>query len=471
MTVDPEVDRLAQIDEIEFDAVVGNPPYGARKPDYKIPIYRRLYGMRRQDLEKGSVGTGDGDSYAMFFANGMERLREGGRMTLITNDSFRSLTTHAQLRRKILDRCKIVEILLTDTKHFQGVSFQFAGMAITTLEKCSDAGARAANEMRLVDYVREPADFANPPAWKVSTLRQAEYEALVETPFFVGVPREISGSAQQSERVGDVARGRVGLQTGEDGRFLAGVPRRFQGLDRVIDPAELAGPMTQQEQLRGIAERKPHWVPFAKGEGYGDYWRDPRVAIDWSEPSVAELERRSRWPSRTPRRTYFRNRRLFFKAGLTYSVISSGRVSVRVMPSGWIFGHKGSAIFAEAGACSELFLLGYLNSALVTYFMKRIVNTTATADIGYIEKLPYRRPDAETEQAVVSRVERIIAALKADPDADITDLRKEIDERIFDLFEIRSAREEVQRFYRTVGRAEQTGAEVEEVEAAQAASE
>ena len=53
-----------------------------------------------------------------------------------------------------------MEILLTDTKHFEGVSFQFAGMAITTLEKCSDEEPRRSNVMRLIDYVRDPKDYA-----------------------------------------------------------------------------------------------------------------------------------------------------------------------------------------------------------------------------------------------------------------------------------------------------------------------
>lgn len=83
--------------------------------------------------------------------------------------------------------------------------------------------------------------------------------------------------------------------------------------------------------------------------------------------------------------------------------------------------------------------------------MKKLVNTTATADVGYVEKLPYRRPLAEIEKAVVERVERIVAALQADPAAEIQPLRDEIDDLIFDLFEIRAARDEVRRFYQTVG--------------------
>jgi hypothetical protein len=171
------------------------------------------------------------------------------------------------------------------------VSFQFAGMAITTLEKRSDAGARRAHEMRLMDYVRDPKDFPAPPAERVQTLRQEEYEAFPETPFFVGVPREIFEAAKSSQRVRDVARGRV--------------ERRLIG-----------GP--------GLANQR--------------------------------------------RGTEGRNR---------------------------------------------------------------------------------------GQQAALGAVcERIVAALKADPDADVAGPRGEIDEAIFDLFEIRGSREEVRRFFETVGKVE-----------------
>ena len=60
-------------------------------------------------------------------------------------------------------------------------------MAITTLEKCADGTARHDNVVRLVDTIRDPGRFATPPPEKVSEIRQAEYEALPETPFFVGV--------------------------------------------------------------------------------------------------------------------------------------------------------------------------------------------------------------------------------------------------------------------------------------------
>lgn len=135
-------------------------------------------------------------------------------------------------------------------------------------------------------------------------------------------------------------------------------------------------------------------------------------------------------------------------------MVSSGRLSVRLLPAGCIFSDKGSAIFVENGEVDELFLLGYLNSALATYFMKKIVNTTATAHIGYIEKLPFRRPDPSLHEEVAERVDRIVAALKESLDADVRSLRDEVDDLIFDLFEIHESRAEVRRFFGAVGRVE-----------------
>ena len=51
--------------------------------------------------------------------------------------------------------------------------------------------------------------------------------------------------------------------------------------------------------------------------------------------------------------------------------------------------------------------------------------------------------------------------MKADADADVQPLRNEIDDLVFDLFEIRSARDEVRRYYRSVGRVEQSNEDQE----------
>jgi len=133
-------------------------------------------------------------------------------------------------------------------------------------------------------------------------------------------------------------------------------------------------------------------------------------------------------------------------------------------------GYARSEDFAEPPP----FLLLYCGKPERTRFYRRRLladaSLAATAHIGYIEKLPYRRPPQQLEAGVVERVETVVERLKADPEAEISSERAAIDELIFDLFEIRSSRAQVLDFYDTVGRAERSGEDVEALEA-QAANE
>jgi hypothetical protein len=274
VVVDPEVDDPAGIDEIEFDAVVGNPPYGA---------------------PQAQVQGGD-------LRPPVRHVREGAA------------------RRQHRDG---------RPRHVRDVLRQWHR---------APQRSRAARGRRTASRgaPRTPPGAASAPA-----------------------PPE----AKSSQRVRAVARGRVGLQTSD----------------------ELAIGVSPDERQGAIAVNKPHWVPFAKGEGFGEYWRAPRVAIDWPEEAVAELSRRNGLPSGTPPPPALPEPGVLLAPGSDL-LGRLQRPRVRAPPAGGLdLRPQGKRCLRRGRVDVELFLLGYLNSALATYFMKRIVNTTATADIGYLE--------------------------------------------------------------------------------------
>ena len=119
-------------------------------------------------------------------------------------------------------------------------------------------------------------------------MRQEEYEALPETPFFVGVPSELFEAAKASLRVRDVARGRVGLQTSEDGRFLAGIASPYPGLPQTVAANDVVRDAAATTAASGIPVSRPHWVPFAKARASVS----TGVSLEW--PSTGPSRR---WPS------------------------------------------------------------------------------------------------------------------------------------------------------------------------------
>lgn len=86
------------------------------------------------------------------------------------------------------------------------------------------------------------------------------------------------------------------------------------------------------------------------------------------------------------------------------------------------------------------YLLGLLNSKLVSWYFGFIGTKSGMGTMRWlkytIEQLPIVYPDAAEELEVSSRVDQILAAKKADPDADTSALEAEIDQLVYKLYNL-----------------------------------
>ncbi|MEX0642151.1 MAG: N-6 DNA methylase [Pirellulales bacterium] len=76
-----------------FDAVIGNPPYGASANEVETAYYRKYYGP----------STGSLDSFALFIERASRLLRSAGRFGMILQSAFVSSPSMAQMRRTFLN--------------------------------------------------------------------------------------------------------------------------------------------------------------------------------------------------------------------------------------------------------------------------------------------------------------------------------------------------------------------------------
>ena len=81
------------------------------------------------------------------------------------------------------------------------------------------------------------------------------------------------------------------------------------------------------------------------------------------------------------------NENKYFKEGLTWSLeLYNGNMSIRYMPSGYIFAHRGPAVFAN-NRLNLYKVLGYLTSKVTSYFFN-ILSPTISLSAGTFYKLP-----------------------------------------------------------------------------------
>ena len=88
---------------IEYDYVVGNPPYVNRRhiPDSQDDLYRRLYETPHWHY----------DLYVVFLERGIEMLADDGKLSFITSDQFMTRRYGEKLRKYLTEQTTIEEII------------------------------------------------------------------------------------------------------------------------------------------------------------------------------------------------------------------------------------------------------------------------------------------------------------------------------------------------------------------------
>ena len=107
------------------------------------------------------------------------------------------------------------------------------------------------------------------------------------------------------------------------------------------------------------------------------------------------------------------NTEYYFMEGMTWSALTSGIISLRYVPNGYIFDSKGSSCFAINKA-DTLPILGYLNSKVAMVFLD-VIAPTLDFGPGSVSRVPFRREKSPKNSQ--ERVTACIESSKADWDS------------------------------------------------------
>lgn len=102
-----------------------------------------------------------------------------------------------------------------------------------------------------------------------------------------------------------------------------------------------------------------------------------------------------------------RNRARYFKMGVTWGKVTSGRLSARLSPGGFVFDVAGLTIFTEQDV--PFALMGILNSKLTEWVLRHI-SPTVNFEVGHIASLPVPAVTPQDLRAQVQEaIEQVVA--------------------------------------------------------------
>jgi hypothetical protein len=158
------------------------------------------------------------------------------------------------------------------------------------------------------------------------------------------------------------------------------------------------------------------WFPFAKGGKFLPFYADVYLVVNWGQDG-AEIKTYiiQRYPYLNGNPAYVaKNTDFYFRPGLTWPLRTNG-FSMRAMPAGCIFGHKGPAAFVESDYSQALLALAAItNSSTFGFLVSLQLARTELAqsyEIGLIQNTPV--PElSSVSQATLATLARRAWSLK-----------------------------------------------------------
>jgi hypothetical protein len=371
---------------LQFSSQALNPPYLSHRlmPKESARFLLQNYSGSHYDL------------YAAFMESAVRLMADHGRLAMICQQSFLTTARYEELRRRLVDRCRINSIVQLGPGSFDSRAGEKVNNAIISL-----SNSRSENQFN--DY-RSIRTYNIVSGASKSIAEQDGIKALqnieVDEMDFLSRSRMIPGFplaglcpaevANLFEQLPTISKGNYGITltnglfTCDNKRFI----RHFTEIDS----------STKSETT---------FVPYDKGGGQKWFSTTPYL-LEWKDEGNEIREfRAGRGQSRA-----LPGERFYFRTGITYSYIGTKGFKARLLSPGSVFDIASSALFSDQ--IDLHYMLGFLNSALVRFILGTL-NPTINFQIGDLRRIPMRIPAAAVEREIAAlATEAVNLAREAD---------------------------------------------------------
>ena len=371
-----------------YDAVIANPPYmGSSNMDKWLANWtKKHYPDSKRDL------------CTCFIERGFTLAKSCGYSAMVTMQSWMFLGSFEALREKMLKERSIASMAHLGTRAFDAIGGEVVATAATVFGG-SPADAPA-SYLRLVDFDGEVAKeesireaIANPTCGWFYRRSTDAFKSIPGTPIAYWASDAIGKAFEKGGPLASIGVPKVGLQTGENARFVRQWWEVSQNRSRY-----------DCTSIEESVQSGCRWFPYNKGGEYRKWYGNNDCVIDWESDGMRIKE----FPG-----SVIRNPQCYFFPSITWSKISSGSIAFRYKPQGHVFDVAGTSIFA---AEDELLCLQGACNSSVMLDIASMLSPTLNFEVGQIATYPILT-DESKEPGIRDLVEEMRCLSKGDWDA------------------------------------------------------
>lgn len=380
--------RFLRLVSRHYDVVATNPPYMTS---------RNMSGVMATYLND-QFKDGKGDLYAAFIMRCTELADMGGKVAMVTQQSFMFISSYEDMRAKLRAGFALETMAHLGARAFPNIPGEKVNTTAFIVEKRASKSECDDQDGVYFRLVREPDADRKRQAFEAALASHAkgqphsllfrylqnDFDAIPGLPFVYWLPQELKDLFRKTT-IGDSHYTCRGIQTSDNPRFI-----RFWwevGLSRVNFHNSIGAGMK--------------WVPYMKGGPLVRWYGNREHVLNWANAGAELYAFRPK--------SVIRNADLMGSEGVTFSTITSGPIAFRYMPPGCFWDQSGSALIRRNGSIEPDLII--LNS-LATVAFARLVAPTINYTIGDVAKIPFRQPDKGFTAATSALVKGAIKLAK-----------------------------------------------------------
>ena len=336
-----------------YDVVITNPPYmGGKGFDSKLKNYiDKYYKNSKTDL------------FAVFMEKCGELTKRKRYTSMITMHSWMFLSSFETLRKNIIETKEIQSLTHLGTRAFE----ELGGEVVQTVGWITKntTPKKEGKYIRLVDFNNaqwKEQEFFNDKNYYQAN--QKDFKKIQGSPIAYSASDKVIKIFENNKVLGEIAQPRKGNSTSDNNRFL-----RFW-YEVIKEKIKLDSTNLKEDSIN------KRWFPYNKGGGFKKWYGNNEYLIDWKNDAkeIREI------PT-----AVIANYDFFTKEGLTWSTVSTKKLSVRNFEKGFIFDNGGCCLFSDLE--KKYIFLGVLNSKVFLNLFSNI-NPTQNFQSGDIAKFP-----------------------------------------------------------------------------------
>ncbi|GMG63870.1 BREX-1 system adenine-specific DNA-methyltransferase PglX [Tetragenococcus halophilus] len=335
--------EVAKVLSSKYEIVCTNPPYMGNS------------GMNKNltELARKKFSNSKRDLFAMFMEQCKYLMNEGGYCGMITQQAWMFLSSYEKLRSKFVRESTIINMANLGARAFEEIGGEVV-QTTSFIIKTEYLQNYNGTYVRLVDYssqsTKEDAyigSVENKESKIKYIIDQSNFKKIPGMPIAywanVNITNAFTNQIKNNYHV------LAGISTGNNEKYL----KFWHEIN--------------------FSRFKIDFFPISKGGNFRRWYGNNKFVINYTKQTIEEMEK---LPG-------FRHdgKSFYFKEMLSWSKITSGKISVRKY-HGAIFDSSAPAIFPASN-----YLLGFLNSKVASQIMG-LVNPTLNSPPGYVSVLP-----------------------------------------------------------------------------------